>query len=307
MEINVLFMVLFMSLQSNSTMNSFNYFIIQSISSLILLMLMIIKNFMLDNNNLINSLIILTFSMKLGMFPFFIWMPIIYSNINWILIFFMSTTQKIIPMLILNLIFNFNNQVNIIQLIYMMVIISSLIASLLSIKELNLKKIFAFSSINHSSWMLFIISIDQSMFFLYFLIYSFSMIFVCLIFNKFNINKINQLFKLNLFNHKFINILLSLNILILSALPPFLTFLIKMNTMKIILFNNHFITILMFIILSIFTVIFYMMILIKMNFILLIKSKIWIQPLKLNNNFYSIILTMILTSNILFLLFQMLI
>nr|QDH82236.1 NADH dehydrogenase subunit 2 [Parapolybia varia] len=307
MEINVLFMVLFMSLQSKSTTNSFNYFIIQSISSLILLMLMIIKNYMLDNNNLINSLIILTFSMKLGMFPFFIWMPIIYSNMNWILIFFMSTTQKIIPMLILNLMFNFNNQTNIMQLIYLMVIISSMIASLLSIKELNMKKIFSFSSINHSSWMLFIISIDQSMFFLYFLFYSFSMIFVCLILNKFDINKINQLFKLNLFNHKFINMLLSLNILILSSLPPFLTFLIKMNTMKVILFNNHLITILMFTILSIFTVIFYMTILIKMNFILLIKSKIWIQPLKLNNKFYSIILTMILTSNILFLLFQMLI
>nr|QDH82223.1 NADH dehydrogenase subunit 2 [Parapolybia varia] len=307
MEINVLFMVLFMSLQSKSTMNSFNYFIIQSISSLILLMLMIIKNYMLDNNNLINSLIILTFSLKLGMFPFFIWMPIIYSNMNWILIFFMSTTQKIIPMLILNLMFNFNNQTNIMQLIYLMVIISSMIASLLSIKELNMKKIFSFSSINHSSWMLFIISIDQSMFFLYFLFYSFSMIFVCLILNKFDINKINQLFKLNLFNHKFINMLLSLNILILSSLPPFLTFLIKMNTMKVILFNNHLITILMFTILSIFTVIFYMTILIKMNLILLIKSKIWIQPLKLNNKFYSIILTMILTSNILFLLFQMLI
>nr|QDH82275.1 NADH dehydrogenase subunit 2 [Parapolybia nodosa] len=305
MEINTLLMILFMSIQSKNSINSFNYFIIQSISSLMLIMLLIIKNNLL-NNYLMDSFILMTFSMKLGLFPFFIWMPMINSHLNWILIFFMSTTQKLIPLLILNLTFNFNNKENIMWFIYLMVIFSSMTASIMSIKELNLKKILTYSSINHSSWMLFIISIDQSMFYLYFMFYSCSMMFFCFMLNKFNINKINDLIKLNLFNHKFINISMSLNILILSALPPFLTFMIKMNAMKIILFNNHYFMIIMFAILSIFTVIFYMMILIKMNFIFLIKNKIWMHPFKLNNNFFSIILTFLLTLNIMFLLFQML-
>nr|QDH82288.1 NADH dehydrogenase subunit 2 [Parapolybia indica] len=307
MEINTMLMILFISIQSKNSMTSFNYFIIQSISSLMLIMCLIIKNY-LFNNMLINIIIMLIFSMKLSMFPFFIWMPLINMKLNWILIFFMSTTQKLIPMLILNSIFNFNSSnLNLIYWIYLTIMFSSMFSSIMSIKELNMKKILTYSSINHSSWMLFILSIDQSMFYLYFFIYSISMMFFCLMMNKFNINKINQLTKINLFNYKFINIMLSMNTLILSALPPFLTFLIKLNSMKIILFNNHKLMIITFSILSIITLIFYMSIVIKMNFILLIKNKIWITSLKLNNKFYSSILIMILTLNIMFLIYQFLI
>nr|QDH82262.1 NADH dehydrogenase subunit 2 [Parapolybia flava] len=307
MEINTLLMILFISIQSKNSMTSFNYFIIQSISSLMLIMSLIIKNY-LFNNNLINIIIMLIFSMKLSMFPFFIWMPLINMKLNWILIFFMSTTQKLIPMLILNSIFNFNTtNLNLIYWIYLTVVFSSMFSSIMSIKELNMKKILSYSSINHSSWMLFIISIDQSMFYLYFLIYSISMMFFCLMMNKFNINKINQLTKINVFNHKLINISLSMNTLILSALPPFLTFMIKLNSMKIILLNNHKLMIITFAILSVITLIFYMTIIIKMNFIFLIKNKTWITPLKLNNNFFSSMLIMILTLNIMFLIYHFLI
>nr|QDH82249.1 NADH dehydrogenase subunit 2 [Parapolybia tinctipennis] len=307
MEINTLLMILFISIQSKNSTTSFNYFIIQSISSLMLIMFLIIKNY-LFNNNFINIIIMLIFSMKLSMFPFFIWMPLINMKLNWILIFFMSTTQKLIPLLILNSIFNFNtSNLNLIYWIYLTVMFSSMSSSIMSIKELNLKKILSYSSINHSSWMLFIISIDQSMFYLYFLIYSISMMFFCLMMNKFDINKMNQLIKINLFNYKLINISLSINTLILSALPPFLTFLIKLNSMKIILLNNHKLMIITFSVLSIITLIFYMSIIIKMNFIFLIKNKIWVTTLKLNNNFFSSMLTVILTLNILFLIYQFLI
>nr|YP_010924988.1 NADH dehydrogenase subunit 2 [Vespula rufa]WKC15403.1 NADH dehydrogenase subunit 2 [Vespula rufa] len=304
MEINTLMLISLMALKSKSFKATFNFFVIQSISSLMLIVLFIVMN-NFYSYSMFNFIMAMTFMLKLGMFPFFFWPPLINKNIDWILIFIMSTSQKLIPLLMINQYINLINNKLFFYLILWSILISSLISTMMNYNELNLKKILTFSSLNHLSWMILILMFDSSMFLTYFLIYSISMIFLCIILNKFDINSLNDFLKIQFFDSKKINFIITFNFLIISALPPFLTFLIKMNSIKILMENYSFSSSLFFLMISIFTLIFYMNIIIKMNMFIMIKMKFFNQfysNLKLN--FFTSIFISFLSSTFLFFLFN---
>nr|ALB38435.1 NADH dehydrogenase subunit 2 [Vespula germanica] len=304
MEINTLFLISLMSMYSKNFKSTFNFFIIQSISSLMLIMLMMIKN-NFYSHTIFNVSLILVFFLKLGIFPFFFWPPLINMNLNWMLIFIMSTSQKLIPLLIFNTFFNQISNPNIMYMIISLSISSSLISTIMNYNETNFKKILTYSSTNHLSWMIFILIFDSSMFFLYFFIYFFSMIFLCLIFNKFKINSFFDLMKFQFFNYNKINFILSLNFLIISALPPFLTFMIKINSMKIMIENYALFSSLSLTLISIFTLIFYMNIIVKLNMLNMMKTK-YFHSFKFNIkfNFFSSLLISFLSLFFMFSLFN---
>nr|QNV11865.1 NADH dehydrogenase subunit 2 [Vespula rufa] len=304
MEINTLMLISLMALKSKSFKATFNFFVIQSISSLMLIVLFIVMN-NFYSYSMFNFIMAMTFMLKLGMFPFFFWPPLINKNIDWILIFIMSTSQKLIPLLMINQYISLINNKLFFYLILWSILISSLISTMMNYNELNLKKILTFSSLNHLSWMILILMFDSSMFLTYFLIYSISMIFLCIILNKFDINSLNDFLKIQFFDSKKINFIITFNFLIISALPPFLTFLIKMNSIKILMENYSFSSSLFFLMISIFTLIFYMNIIIKMNMFIMIKMKFFNQfysNLKLN--FFTSIFISFLSSTFLFFLFN---
>nr|QDI94108.1 NADH dehydrogenase subunit 2 [Vespula vulgaris]QDI94121.1 NADH dehydrogenase subunit 2 [Vespula vulgaris]QDI94134.1 NADH dehydrogenase subunit 2 [Vespula vulgaris]QDI94147.1 NADH dehydrogenase subunit 2 [Vespula vulgaris]QDI94160.1 NADH dehydrogenase subunit 2 [Vespula vulgaris] len=303
MEINTLFFISLMSMYTKNFKSTFNFFIIQSISSLMLIMLMMMKN-NFCSNTIFNMSLILVFSLKLGLFPFFFWPPLINANLNWMLIFIMSTSQKLIPLLIFNTFFNQINNPSITYLIIGLTISSSLISTIMNYNETNFKKILTYSSTNHLSWMIFILMFDSSMFFLYFFIYFLSMIFLCVIFNKFNIDSFFDLLKFQFFNYKKINFILSLNFLIISALPPFLTFMIKINSMKIMIENCSLFSSLSLTLISIFTLIFYMNIVIKLNMMNMMKTKFFHSyNFNIKFNFFSSIIVSFLSLFFMFSLF----
>nr|UPX89424.1 NADH dehydrogenase subunit 2 [Polistes rothneyi] len=301
MEINTMLLIIMMSIFNKFKKITINYLIIQSISSLSLIMLMIMnKNY---NKNFMDFLIMIFFFMKLNLFPFFFWMPLINNQLNWTLIFFMSTTQKILPLMLMNL---YMNQINMkfSYMIFLTSIFSSFISVTLSINETKMKKIITYSSVNHSSWMIFIMMIDKYLFIMYFLLYSISMILICLFLNKFEINEFNKLNNLLLLNYKWISPSIIFNLLIISSLPPFLTFLIKIKSLNIMLMNSNNFMILNLLILSISTLIFYMNILIKIKMIYMFKIKFWMSfNLQIKNLFFNLLMFIFMTMTILFLIF----
>nr|AIE42615.1 NADH dehydrogenase subunit 2 [Vespa bicolor] len=303
MEINTIILISTMSIYIKKFKSTLNFFIIQSFSSLILIFLLMMKNNIINelSNLTINFMLMMAFSMKLGLFPFHFWPPMINMNINWILILIMSTSQKFIPLIIFNLFINqiMNNQI--MYMILMISILSSLMSTIMNIYEMNLKKIMTLSSTNHLSWMIMIIMFDSSLFLMYFFTYTLSMIFISLIFNKFNITSINSLLKIQLFNFKKINFLISMNLLIISALPPFFTFIMKINLMKILIEDSSTLSSFLLTMMSILTLIFYMNIIIKMNMLNLMKIKFYkFNMFNMKFNFMSLIIISILSLTFLF-------
>nr|YP_009434632.1 NADH dehydrogenase subunit 2 [Dolichovespula panda]ATF28539.1 NADH dehydrogenase subunit 2 [Dolichovespula panda] len=307
MEINTLIFISMMALETKNFKLTFNFFLIQSISSLMLIYLMNLKHSLFNNSEWINFILILSLSMKIGLFPFFYWPPLINKNISWKMIFIMSTTQKFIPLLLIYSYFN-NIENKFTNFLFIMLsIFSSLMSIIMCLNENNIKKIMSYSSLNHLSWMIFIMIFDLSMFMIYFIFYFISMMFMCLLLNKLDIKTFQDLSKFQYFNYKEINFYLSLNLLIISALPPFMTFLIKLNSIKILIEGMSLLSSLLLTMISILTLIFYMNMIMKFNIFFLIKSKFY-HTYKLNFkfNFFSLILTSFMTLSFFFLMFKFL-
>lgn len=92
----------------------------------------------------------------------------------------------------------------------------------MSINILNFKKIFIYSSINQSRWLLLLIFLKNLIWLIYFITYNFIIIFIIYIINysKINFNlKIN-----NIINFSILNLFIFLNI---ASLPPFIFIFIK--------------------------------------------------------------------------------
>lgn len=111
----------------------------------------------------------------------------------------------------------------------------------------------AFSSINQISWFLLALLNKKFLWFTYFIFYFFIIINVILIFNKFNLNFINQIYIIK-FN-KIVIIFLFFNILSIGGLPPFLGFFPKI---LIIIRLKNYLLIFLIIICTLITLYFYL-------------------------------------------------
>nr|AZL93373.1 NADH dehydrogenase subunit 2 [Pimpla luctuosa] len=239
------------------------YFIIQTFSSSILILFsnsQLINFF--ENNYLIYIFINISILIKLGAAPFHSWFISLMMNMNWLNCLILSTWQKIIPMILI--MYSFFNKI-----IYLSIIISCLIGSILSLNHQSLRLILSYSSINHISWMLMNLMISEKSWILYFISYFIINSSIMLIFSQFNINFINQLLKLN---NKPLMLILIMNFISISGLPPMFGFLMKWFSLYMMNLNSNYILIFLLIMMSIMTFYFYlriciyMLIMVKLNF-----------------------------------------
>nr|AXS65941.1 NADH dehydrogenase subunit 2 [Scarabaeoidea sp. KM-2017] len=258
LEINLLSMIPLMSSNSNSTLSSeamLKYFITQSLASTMLLFSIIILslNFMYNINMNFYMMLMMNTAlfMKMGAAPFHFWFPEVIEGLNWNNSFIMFTWQKIAPMILI-MYSNFT-------LLYtsMIIIISSLISGIMGMNQVSLRKILTYSSINHISWMLSSMLFMETIWIYYFMIYSIITLNIILIFKKFNIFYIKQLF-ISLNNKPMIKFFFILNFLSLSGLPPFLGFMPKWLTIQSLINNNLYSISFIIIIMTLMTLYFYM-------------------------------------------------
>nr|AIZ02929.1 NADH dehydrogenase subunit 2 [Tirumala limniace]APL97261.1 NADH dehydrogenase subunit 2 [Tirumala limniace] len=237
LEINLLSFIPLIS-NSNNLMNSeasLKYFLTQTIASInflfsILLKMFFMKNFLL--NDLFSIMINMSLLMKMGSAPFHFWFPNIIEGLSWLNCFILMTWQKISPMILLSYYLN-------IYFISIIMIFNCIIGVFGGFNQNSIRKLMAFSSINNLGWMLSSLMISESIWLLFFFMYSFLTMIMCYMFYLINIFFINQLFNFNM--NFFLKIFILINFLSLSGLPPFLGFFSKWMVINFLIMNNLFI------------------------------------------------------------------
>nr|YP_009757473.1 NADH dehydrogenase subunit 2 [Bruchidius uberatus]QIM59420.1 NADH dehydrogenase subunit 2 [Bruchidius uberatus] len=290
LEINLLSIIPLMVNSKNiyPSEAAMKYFITQALASLILLFSMIMsmnfKEFIPQNS--LNMLILILNSslcLKMGAAPFHTWFPEVVEGLNWGNCLLMLTWQKIAPMVILMYNLNF------FYFFSWIIVISSIIGGINGLNQISLRKILAYSSINHIAWMLASMLMFKMIWIFYFSIYSIITMNLVMIFWYFNIFYTNQLFLIFNYN-KLFSFFFSMNFLSLGGLPPFLGFLPKWVTVHNLINNQFYMLTLILIISTLITLYFY----IRLTFsaFLLTKTET-ILKFKLVNCFWMIFINFV--------------
>nr|AIW06290.1 NADH dehydrogenase subunit 2 [Curculionidae sp. MT-2014] len=190
--------------------------------------------------------------LKMGAAPFHFWMPEVISGLNWKNIYIIMTWQKIAPLTLLFYLID-----SFIMLFSIIIVASSMISGIQGLNQTCMRKIMAYSSINHTSWMIASMLNSFSIFIYYFLIYCLINFNMVLVFNKFSILYLSQLIK-TFSSQKIMKFLFMLNFLSLGGLPPFIGFLPKWMTINMMVNNNHYFVAAMLIIFTLISLYFYL-------------------------------------------------
>nr|YP_010154877.1 NADH dehydrogenase subunit 2 [Melanophila acuminata]QQX28196.1 NADH dehydrogenase subunit 2 [Melanophila acuminata] len=301
LEINLLSIIPLMNNSKNlfSSEASLKYFITQALASSILLfsiiLLMSMDNF-INNMNLNNLNIIIMNSAlltKTGAAPFHFWFPEVMEGLNWMNSLILLTWQKLAPMILL--MYNLN-----MTTFFTIIIIMCLtVGSIMGLNQISLRKILAYSSINHIGWMIAAMMFLELIWLYYFIIYTIISLNIILIFNYFKIFFIKQLF--SSFNQNpSLKMMFSFNFFSLGGLPPFLGFFPKWLTIQMLVQNKFYFLTFTMIIMTLITLYYYIRI--SFSSLLLNNSELnfKLDPFLPTKNFYIFLFNFISLLSLIF-------
>nr|UTU97022.1 NADH dehydrogenase subunit 2 [Aedes koreicus]WON66412.1 NADH dehydrogenase subunit 2 [Aedes koreicus] len=291
LEINLLSFIPLMNEGKKNLMtseSSLKYFLTQAFASSILLfaiimMMMFFNNNWTISNNFNNLLILSTLLLKSGAAPFHFWFPGVMEGLSWMNGLTLMTWQKIAPLMLISYNLNYS-------FFYISIILSMIIGALGGLNQTSLRKLMAFSSINHLGWMLMAMMNNELLWLTYFLLYSFLSMSIILMFNNFKLFHFNQIFNFSMMNssNKFF---LFLNLLSLGGLPPFLGFLPKWLVIQNLVELNQFFLLFIAVCLTLITLYYYL----RMSYsiyMLNYNKNSWMLINSYNNTNMNLILTM---------------
>nr|YP_010373785.1 NADH dehydrogenase subunit 2 [Bryanellocoris orientalis]UPI55312.1 NADH dehydrogenase subunit 2 [Bryanellocoris orientalis] len=227
------------------------YFLVQSIGSILLLFPILMNPLMSVSPTLIKESFILMMMMslllKLGAAPLHNWMPEMFNSMNWKEMFLLMTWQKLAPLYMLS---NISP-----KMLPMFIYLSAMIGAIGGLNTTSLRKIMAYSSINHMSWMMMMMMM-QAQWYKYLFLYSMLMIMACMFFHKYNFFMINQApQKMTSMMEKYTYTMLMLSI---GGLPPFMGFLPKWITIQSAINSDMMMMMMILIMMSMITLFYYM-------------------------------------------------
>nr|YP_009693784.1 NADH dehydrogenase subunit 2 [Bittacus strigosus]QEI03712.1 NADH dehydrogenase subunit 2 [Bittacus strigosus] len=227
LEINLLSFIPLMTNSNNlmSTEASLKYFLTQALASATLLFAILMNaiktnmiSFFPESNYIIHLIVNSALLLKMGAAPFHFWFPGTMEGLTWNNNLILMTWQKIAPLILISYCFQHNFMI-------FSILISVMIGSLGGLNQTSLRKLMAYSSINHLGWLLAAIISNETSFYFYFCMYTFLSISMIFVFKNYNLIHLKQLFSPSispLTKFSLFTILLSL-----GGLPPFLGFLPK--------------------------------------------------------------------------------
>nr|YP_010165332.1 NADH dehydrogenase subunit 2 [Drosophila busckii]QRN73904.1 NADH dehydrogenase subunit 2 [Drosophila busckii]QXG19165.1 NADH dehydrogenase subunit 2 [Drosophila busckii] len=288
LEINLLSFIPLMSDDSNnfkSSEASLKYFLTQALASTVLLFAVIILMLKNHLNNDINetftsTIILSSLLLKSGAAPFHFWFPNLMEGMTWMNALMLMTWQKIAPLMLIS-------YLNMSNFLLVSVILSVMVGALGGLNQTSLRKLMAFSSINHLGWMLSALMISESIWLTYFMFYSFLSLVLTFMFNNFKLYHLNQLFSW-FTNSKILKFTLFMNFLSLGGLPPFLGFFPKWVLIQELTFYSQYFQLFILMMSTLITLFFYLRICYS-AFMLNYYEINWVKTLQTQNfsmNFY---------------------
>nr|QAY81990.1 NADH dehydrogenase subunit 2 [Apophylia sp. REN-2018] len=293
LEINLLSIIPLMKSNKNKfpAEASLKYFITQALASTMILFAMILSlnlsDYIPNNLDYLFMMIMNSALMtKLGAAPFHSWFPEVMEGLSWLNSLLLLTWQKLAPMVLI--MYNLN-----MSFLLFVIITSSIIGGILGLNQTSLRKIMAYSSINHIGWMLASMLNLKLIWLNYFIIYSFISINIIFIFFKLNIFNLSQMF-ISMNSNKLINLFFILNFMSLGGLPPFLGFFPKWIVISNLVLNQMYTLSVILIITTLVTLYFY----IRLTFstLTLVSTENLIKINKMNNFFMLFMNTFTLLS-----------
>nr|UFK32205.1 NADH dehydrogenase subunit 2 [Agnesiella roxana] len=233
-------MVTKLLISSESTMK---YFIVQSISSSMLMLSMLIMVMKGDYNY--NYMLTTSLLIKMGVAPFHNWVLTIIEGLDLMMVMILLTINKIAPITLMSYI-----------LTTMMIIIclTILTGSIMGLNQNSIKKLIGYSSIFNMGMLISIMKFNL-MWSLYLMVYSILLIMLYSIMKVSKINFINQMvFSENLST----KLSLWLTMLSMGGMPPLLGFSIKYMVMMTMIVMKYISLIILMVMASLMTMFFYM-------------------------------------------------
>jgi NADH-ubiquinone oxidoreductase chain 2 len=168
------------------------YFLVQAFSSLIFLISLLVsigglKVFWVGRIYINISLLIALF-IKLGAAPFHYWFPSVSGGIGWFQNFILMTLQKL-PLLVLS-----GYLIRFDWIVILVVLLRTMVGGIGGFNQSSLRKLIAFSSINHLGWLLVSRFMGCKYIIIYFFIYSITNGILVFTFSYIGVYYISQLF-----------------------------------------------------------------------------------------------------------------
>ena len=137
------------------------YFLIQALASTVIIISSCLIFFSLK---IPSFLLLISLFTKLGAAPFHFWFPQVIEGLSWLQAIILITIQKLAPIYLISYLID---KTLFLHFTTISAILSSLVGALGGLNTIRLRKLIAFSSINHISWILIAISINEILWSLY--------------------------------------------------------------------------------------------------------------------------------------------
>jgi len=200
------------------------------------------------SNKILEGLVLFSLIIKLGACPFHIWFISLINSVRLHTLFIISTLQKLIPLIIINVLGFSGNMVMV------FILLNSILVFYRGVIRIKLNTVLAFSSINNLRWILLGTGLSIHIVLFYFSIYFILIAGVLVIFWSPFSSTPSQLSVLNYF-HGLGSLIIMFS---LAGLPPLLGFLSKLIIIKIILGLTRFFLLIIIVFRSLFILYFYM-------------------------------------------------
>nr|YP_009123038.1 NADH dehydrogenase subunit 2 [Austropotamobius pallipes]AJK90922.1 NADH dehydrogenase subunit 2 [Austropotamobius pallipes] len=250
LELNLMSFIPLISSGENkySSESALKYFLVQALASIVIIFS---ASFTLLTYNFV-MLFSLSLLLKLGAAPFYFWLPQVMEGLNWPQVVVLMTLQKIGPMILLSYLMHDKYSF---ALIFSSALLSALIGAVGGMNQTFLRKVMAFSSINHMSWMFFAMIMSEMCWLIYFLIYCLLSAVVVSVFYFQQVYHFSHLINSSVpFTPKMISMM---SLFSLGGLPPFLGFIPKWIVIQEMIMGQLFYSLLIILLSSLFTLYFY--------------------------------------------------
>ena len=221
LELNLLSFIPLIIIRDNqySSEAALKYFLIQAVGSSLIIFS---ASLLLTQPKASMLILFCALVLKLGGAPFHFWLPQVIRGLLWPQIMIIMTIQKVAPLLLICYLMALR-KTNL--ELYLRRIFSALVGGFGGINQTHLRKILAFSSINHIGWLLSSLLIRETLILTYFVIYCLISLSIVVLFQLKQAFHFNHILNFDISRKR--KILIFFSLLSLGGLPPFIGFIPK--------------------------------------------------------------------------------